>query len=195
MRWRRAGARTPGSPTAAFTPRRSARIFASLALAAAMMDGDAAFLESLERRLAAAEDGEQRGRLVDALGAAREPALSARALALLEDASLRPEEKLRLLLKQAAMPETREAAWKALQARWDDLAPALPARSAEQLPRVAEGFCTRGRADEARRFFGPRVAALPGAQRSAEETVERIERCTALREAQGSSAASFFSLR
>ncbi len=168
---------------------------ASLALAAAMIEGDAALLASLERRLAAVEDGEQRARLVDALGAVRDPELSAQALALLDDGSLRPEEKLRLLLKQAEVPETREEAWKALQARWDELAPALPPRSAEQLPRIAEGFCTRGRAAEARHFFGPRVAAVPGAQRWAEETVERIERCTALREVQGASAASFFSLR
>jgi len=168
---------------------------ASLALAAAMIEGDAALLEGLERRLATVEDGEQRSPLVDALGAARDSVLSARALALLDGASLRPEEKLRLLLEQSAGPETREEAWNALQARWDELVPALPPRSAEQLPRVAEGFCTRGRAAEARRFFGPRVAAVPGAQRWAEETVERIERCTALREAQGASAASFFSLR
>ena len=93
------------------------------------------------------------------------------------------------------MRETRDAAWDALQARWDELASALPLRSAEQLPRVAEGFCTRGRASAARRFFGPRVAAAAGAQRWAEETIERIERCVALREAQGASAASFFSLR
>ena len=168
---------------------------AALALAAAVTEGDAELFEGLERRLAAAEDREERATLVDALGAVRDPALSTRALALLEGATLRPEEKLRLLLQQAAAPETREAAWDALRAHWDDLAPALPPRSAEQLPRVAEGFCTRSRAGEAHRFLAPRVAAVPGAQRWAEETVERIERCAALREAQGASAASFFSLR
>ena len=168
---------------------------AALALAAAMMEGDLALLEGLERRLASAEDAEQRANLVDAIGAARDPPLSVRALALLDGTALRPEEKLRLLLRQAAVRETREAAWDALQARWDELVLALPPRSAEQLPRIAEGFCTRGRAAEARRFFGPRVAAVPGAQRWADETIERIERCVALREAQGASAASFFSLR
>jgi hypothetical protein len=129
------------------------------------------------------------------LGTARDPDLSARALSLLDGVTLRPEEKLRLLLRQAAAAETREAAWKALQAHWDDLASTLPPRSAEQLPRIAEGFCTRGRAGEARRFLGHRVAAVPGAQRWADEAVERIERCASLREGQGASAASFFSLR
>lgn len=178
-----------------FHPEAVSPDLAALALAAAMMEGDLALLEGLERRLASARDAEQRANVVDALGAARDPPLSVRALALLDGTALRPEEKLRLLLRQAAVRETREAAWDALQARWDELASALPPRSAEQLPRVAEGFCTRGRAAEARRFFGPRVAAVAGAQRWAEETIERIERCVALREAQGASAASFFSLR
>jgi hypothetical protein len=65
---------------------------------------------------------------------------------------------------------------------------ALPLSGAAALPRVAACLCDRKRLDEVRRFFDGHVARFPLAQLAAEETLERIEVCVALREAQGAGA-------
>ncbi|HEX8908399.1 MAG TPA: hypothetical protein VF805_04320, partial [Anaeromyxobacteraceae bacterium] len=96
---------------------------------------------------------------------------------------------------QARWPETRDAAWKALQSRWDDLAAALQPGEAAELPRAAGELCEQKRLAEARRFFEGRVAKLPAARRAAEQTLQRIEACAALREAQGASASTYFTVR
>jgi len=165
---------------------------AELALAAAVIDGDAAVFDALVRRLLNGIEGEERERALAAVGSARDAALSDRALALAGEPRLPAGDRVALLRHQAAWPETREAAWKALQLRWNELVEALPPSDAAELPRAAASLCDRKRLDEARRFFDGRVARFPLARRAAEETLERIEACVALREAQGASAVAYF---
>ena len=178
-------------PEERFRPGAVAPELAGLALDAAVMTGDAALFEALQRRLAREEDPELRARILAALGSARDPDLSARALSLAGDPDLRVAERARTLFEQAAHPETLPAAWKTVRARWDPLVEALPRTDAARLPDVAKGLCDRERARDVRRFLEPRVDKVPGARRRLEETVERIELCAALREAQGASAAAW----
>jgi alanyl aminopeptidase len=164
---------------------------APVALAAAVMEGDAAFGEGLEARLATLEDGELRGRLLDALGAARNPAGAARALGLAGDPRLRPQERARTLFLQAGWPETRDLAWRTVETRWDALAAALLPRDAARLPDVAAPLCDASRLPALRRFLDARAPRVPGASRHAAEALERVELCAALRAAQGASAAAW----
>jgi alanyl aminopeptidase len=170
---------------------------AGAALSAAVTEGDPALYEALEARLPPPSEVEARAAVVAALGAAREPALSARALTLATArvSPLSPEERLGILRSQAAEPETRDAAWRAATSRWDDLAQALPPALLGEVPRVAAGFCEAGRAADVRRAFASRAAALPAVRQAAEETAEAITLCAALRAAQGASAAEYFRLR
>jgi len=166
---------------------------APAALSAAVAEGDPALFEALERRLHRTEDGDRRARILAALGSAREPALSESALALARDPRLRGFERVRVLLAQASRPETRVEAWKTLEARWDTLVQALAPSLAEALPAVAAGLCDRSRIPAVQRFLARRVDEVPGARRHLEQAVDTIELCAALREAQGASAAAYFS--
>jgi alanyl aminopeptidase len=164
------------------------------ALAAAVVQGDAVVFDALETRLARTQDAQLRATLLGALGAARDPPLSARALALGTDPRLRPAELGRTLLTQASQPETREAAWKALQGGWNALAASAPEETLAELPMIAAALCDRGRLPEVRRFLERH--AEPAATRGrASEVLESIEACAALRDAQGASAAAWLGTR
>jgi cytosol alanyl aminopeptidase len=178
-----------------FHPEAVAPELAGVAMAAAVMEGDSPFAEGLVARLHGVEDSELRARILDALGAARATATSLAALKLAGDVRLRVGERARVLLEQARWPETREAAWRAVEARWDLLVARLPEGPAARLPAVAAPLCDRARLPAVRRFLDKRVDEVPGARREADEALERLELCAALREAQGASAAAWVERR
>lgn len=163
-----------------------------LALRAAVAEGDEAFARDVEARLHATPSPELRGVLVAGLSGAIEPTVVARALALVGDERLSPGERARVVEALAGVPETRDAAWRALQKRWDEVAPALFAAGASALPRLAEGLCDRGRAVGVRKFLEKRAEDLPVLTPRIPEAVDRLERCAGLREALGASAAAWF---
>jgi len=175
-----------------FRPEAVSPDLATLALAAAA--ADPATFEALEKRLHETDDPALRRRLLAGLGAATAPPLSERALALVAEPRLRPGERTRLIAMQVVQTETRAAAFAALQ-RHFDLLVREGAFTAAWLPTLASGFCDRERAGEVRAFFAPRASALPGGGRLVDQAVERIELCAALREAQGASAAAWFTAR
>ncbi len=162
------------------------------ALAAAVDEGGTAVFDALESRLLASPAPSERALLVDALGTARDPALSSRALALASDARLVAAERARLVRAQLAQPETRDAAWKTLQKRWDGLAPTLLGPDAEELPALARSLCDRERGAALRTFLEKRTEELPALSRRTPQAIAAIEACAALREAQGASAAAWF---
>ncbi len=167
-----------------FHPEAVSPDLAEVALVAAVMEGNRGTFDELARRLPSVEDSELRARILAALGSALDPELSRRALALAGDPSLRIYERARPLFDQAWAPETREGAWRTLQARFGALAAALPDNAADRLPSVAAGFCEEARVPEVQSFLAPRVQAVAGAPRSLAQTLERIALCAALRERQ-----------
>jgi alanyl aminopeptidase len=116
-------------------------------------------------------------------------------LKLAGDPRLRVSERALTLFEQARWPETRDAAWRAVEARWALLASQLPAGQAARLPSVAGALCDRARVEPVRRFLDKHVDDVPGARREADEAVERIELCAALRDAQAASAAAWVERR
>ena len=191
----RRGRAYAGIADGAFHPEAVSPDLADVALAAAVDEGDEALFSALEARLFAAQDGDTRQRILQALGRVTAPALSARVLRLAGDRRLRVNERTRPLYFQALSAETREAAFSAFRARFDALAPTLPSTSADYLPRIFRGFCDGGKARELRAFLEPRLARFPGARRSLAQATESIELCAALRQAQGASAEASLSTR
>ena len=187
-----AGAAYAGLVDSRWHPEAVSADLAGVALAAAVVTGDVASFDALSDRLHVTDDAEQRWRIVGALGSARDPVLSARALALVGDPRLHVAERARLLLDQASHVETREAAWKTLRSRWDVLAATLPPSSAARLADVPAGFCDRERIPEVQRFLRSRVEKIPGGPRHLARTLDAIATCAALRDAQGTSAAAYF---
>jgi alanyl aminopeptidase len=184
-----------GVEDARFHPDAVSADLVEVALSATIVEGDARTFDALLARLPDLDDGEQRGRVLAALASARAPALSARALTLVGDPRLRVQERPRPLFAQAAYPETREAAWRALRDRFDALAVTLSPGAAASLPGVGAHFCDRDRAAEVRSELAARAEKLPGARRILAQAVERVELCAALREAQGASAAGWLERR
>ena len=165
---------------------------APAALSAAVIEGDSALFDALERRLHRTQDGELRASILEALSAAR-GTLSARVHVLAGDPRLRGYERVRALFAQASRPETRAATWKAVESRWGFLVESLPPSLAEALPEVSAGLCDRARIQAVERFLATRVDDIPGARRHLRAATDSIELCAALRDAQGASASAYLS--
>ena len=166
---------------------------AELAVSAAIQDGDAATFDHALGLLVASTDPAVRRRLVNALSAAREPALRARALELVLDPRLRVNETWSPLMGQLGDPAGTDAAWSWLNEHYDAVAARMGPGYAGYLPYAASRFCTAERAAEARAFFAPRVGATEGGPRNLESALESVELCAARVEHASESARAFFS--
>jgi alanyl aminopeptidase len=158
-----------------------------VALAIAVEDGDAALFDHVERRLRASDDALVRGRMLGALASARDPALAARALALMLDPALRVNEVLTPLAGQMALPERREAAWAFVEANFDALRARIATTRAADLPWYATSACSEEMAARVEAFFAERVASLPGGPRNLAGALESLRLCAARKRAQGES--------
>lgn len=161
-------------------------------LTVAMEDGDAALFDRLEHRLRASTDAVVRGRMLSALGRAKDPALAERALRLALDPSLRVNEVLTTLGGQMSEPERRDAVWAWVQANYEPLSARIATTRAADLPWYMAGFCDAAHASSVEAFFSPHVEALPGAPRNLAGALEVIRLCSARLDAQAGSLRAFF---
>lgn len=166
---------------------------APVALGVAVETGDDALFDALLQRLATTDDVALRGQLLSALGQARDPRRSARALALSLDPALRVQEGLTTVFVQSMDHRTRDAAWRFLKENFDALALKVPPTYAAHLPYAASGFCDLAHADEARAFFSARAEKHNGMERNVRQVDEMIRLCVTAAEAQRASAERFFS--
>ena len=161
-----------------------------LVLAAAARTGNAKTFDALVAQLVASTDAQVRGRILGALGSVRDPALVERALALSLDTRLRQNERLNILGGLFGAIETRDAAWRWLQAHFDELVPMLPDRYAGFVPLLVPA-CDPARAAEVRAFFTPRIDKLTGGPRNLAHALEAAAQCAARAQAQHDSVAAY----
>ena len=166
---------------------------ASLALAAAVQDGDAELFEHLVERLRANDDATERNRILVALGHAEDPVLAERALALALDPGVRRNEISRLIGTQFRNPRTRRRAWQWLKDHFDELLARVGPAQAGGAPWYAASLCSEEDAEDVERFFEPRVSALEGGPRNLASVVEAVSLCAAKAEAQRASIDRAFS--
>src|SRR5262245_3494324 len=164
-------------------------------LAMAVQEGGPSVFDALVADLHASEDDFTRGRILTALGAARDPALASRARALALDPAVHIGETMRILRVQAAQPETREDTWTWMQGSFDALVAHLPERASGETPWLASGFCDAAHADAVETFFAPRIDTLPGGPRNLAGALESIQLCAARVAAQRDSARAFLARR
>ncbi len=165
---------------------------AELSVRVALQEGGAPAFEHALALLARTTDPAARGRLVSGLASVRDPALRTRALALMLDERLRQNETFRPLMAQTRDPEGVESAWAWLVEHYDAVAARLGPGYAAYLPYAATGFCTTERAEQARAFFEPRVAATQGGPRNLAAATETVRLCAArAAHAQGSARSTF----
>jgi alanyl aminopeptidase len=165
---------------------------AGLVLGIAVEEGDQKIFDALVDRLAHTDDAEIRGRILGALGQARDATRSARVLALSLDPRLRKDEGLTEVFSQADDYRTRQAAWAWLQANFETLVQKVPESYAAFIPYVATSFCDTQHADEATAFFSPRAGKHDGMPKNLRQAVESMHLCAAQAAAQRESARRFF---
>ena len=161
-------------------------------LGIAVEEGDQRIFDGLVERLAHTDDAEMRGRILGALGQARDATRSARALALSLDPQVRRDEALTEVFTQAGDYRTRDAAWTWLQANFEALASKVPESYAAFIPYVPTSFCDIKHADEATAFFSPRAEKHDGMPKNLRQAVESMHLCAAQAAAQRDSARGFF---
>ncbi len=162
-------------------------------LTIAAEDGGAPVLEALTTHLHTVTDGALRGELLRALGAVREPELAKRARVVMMSDDVRGSELLPAFMAQMNGRETRDESWKWLRENFDAFAKKLPAQLRQYIPRFPHAYCDKAHRDEVAAFLEPRVAELPGAPRYLAGTLEEIDLCVALADAQRESTRAFFS--
>jgi aminopeptidase N len=136
--------------------------------------GDRALFDTLMARARAAEDGNERGLLLHALGAFREPALVREALALVASEEFDLRDTRVILTGAFGMPETRALAWDFYREHFDALAGRMRSDELGGFIDLAGTLCGDARHVEALAFLGPRVARLengPSAFAKAEESI------------------------
>jgi alanyl aminopeptidase len=168
---------------------------ATFALEAAVQQGGAKVYDVLLGRLEKTPDAVTRRRILAALAATDDPKLRERTLALPLDSQLRKNEREYVFEEVRKHSESREAAWVALQGEIDQLLPQLPESHAQRLLNIAAEFCDEEHLSQARSFFGPRAAKMPGGPRQLAEALDEVQQCIAYRDVQARSATDFFGRR
>jgi alanyl aminopeptidase len=165
---------------------------ADVALRVAAQEGGRPVFDRLVAFLRTSRDAQVRGRVLRALGGITDPVLAARARDLLLDPLLRASELVGLVFAHLGRTENREGFWRWLQANFGALLARLPATARGRLPIWGAFFCSEDRAQEAKRFFAPRMDRLPGGPRNLERALEINLLCAARVRAHGESARAFF---
>ncbi len=134
---------------------------------------------ALLKRAKAEPDPRLRGDIIRALAGTRDPALVDKAIGLVFDDGLRVNEKSIGLWAQGGDPRTAPHAFEVMKARYDEIAGELPEDWRSGFPGVANTLCSDADAKAVNAFFGPKVSAVPGLDRTLAQTVEGIRLCAA----------------
>jgi alanyl aminopeptidase len=169
---------------------------AGIALAVAGEEADAKLFDSLVAQLGKTVDDELRGRLLWAIGSAKDPALAARARDLALDPSLRTNEVMSTLWAQIGALETRDATWEWMKSHYDALTARISSHHGGARVIGAGGnFCDEAHAADVDAFFAKRADGIEGGPRVLASTLEGIRLCVARRAAQEPSARTTFGKR
>jgi alanyl aminopeptidase len=163
-----------------------------LALIVAVQDGGLQVFDRALEQLSTSEDGLTRQRLLGALAATHEEALSRRVLDLSLAEGLRTNEVLVPLARQAAMPETRSVAWAWLTEHVDGLRKRTSDHNAARMVSVFSERCSEQAAKALEQTFLPIADQIPGAPRELRLALESIRSCAALAQKDDGAASAFF---
>jgi alanyl aminopeptidase len=149
---------------------------------------DEATYARLEAALFATRSQRERGDILKALGAVREPQLRDRALAIAMRAGEGPDAlgggELEMLLEGALGDDAnRLASFAYLREHWDPLAARIPAWSVMRLASALGRLCTPAERETFSAFFRERAEKFPGGPMNYAQALETIDICIAARSA------------
>ena len=164
-----------------------------IAVAVAGEEADAKLFDAMVAQLGATKDEELRGKLLWAIGSARDATLAARAREMALDPALRVNEVMTTLRAQLDSPLTRDVAWQWITSHYDALVARISAHhGGARLIGAAGYFCDEARATEIEAFFAKKVDGIEGGPRVLAGTLESIRLCVARRKAHEESARAVF---
>ena len=158
---------------------------ANEAFAIAARSGDAALYDDWLRRAERAATPEEHDRYLFSLAGFRDPALIRRSIALWSSPSLRDQDVAGFVSQMIANPASRDEAWRALQSGWPELRPKVISFGGRGAVSALGVYCDAKARDEIAAFFASHPT--PEAERTVEQTLERIDQCVALKAGQAES--------
>jgi len=161
-------------------------------LAVAAANGDRALLDELRKRVPAAKDPIERGRLLHALGAFRDPALVREALGYVLDPALRPTEITTIPYNLAADPAAAAEVSRWSMEHYDEVAARIPDSVRPYITAFTlRGACTEAAITAAQSFYADPRHAAAGTDRELAKNVDAVRDCIALRAREGPSVATY----
>jgi aminopeptidase N len=156
--------------------------------------GDRKLFDALVAASERASDPEERYRTLSALAAFRDPALTDRGLQMVLTPQVRSQDASLQLARFLGNPAARAKTWTFIKANWTALQPKVAISGGDTRLVAALGtFCDAQARDDIKGFFD--AHPLPGATRTLNQTVERIDNCVAIRKAQAANVASWLASR
>jgi aminopeptidase N len=149
-------------------------------LSRAAHTGDAALFDAVVTAAKATTDVSRVTRLMVALGYFTDPALAERARGYVFGTEFDFRDAKLILFMQAMSRETRDGAWAYVKENLDKL---LANQRSDEAGWFIGGIggvvCDTARRDEVKAVFGPRVAAIDGAQYAFDTAIDAVDRCIA----------------
>jgi len=151
-----------------------------VALVVALQDGGKPAFDIAEKHLRASEDAIVRGQLLGALGSVRDPALAARARALVFQPDLLRRNELTTVAEyQVDEPALRPVVRQWLDANFAELQKRLAPAGAELVGIYADGMCSDEEATTLRHAFEQRMQDVEGGPLELKQTAESVHLCSA----------------
>jgi aminopeptidase N len=149
----------------------------------AAIEGDRTLYDQYLARSKAATDPEERYRYLYGLTSFTDPALIKRTMDLALGPEVRSQDTKLVIARMLTNPEGRDLAWDLLRARWDE----VQKKTGEFVGNTVivgalSSFCELGKAAEIRAFFA--THKVSDAERTLQQTLERVESCARLADAQ-----------
>jgi alanyl aminopeptidase len=160
-------------------------------LTVAARHGDAELFTAFLAEAKRSKDRRERGRILAALGAFRDPSVQKLALNLTLSPDFDARETIEILWWEGATPETLPQAWAFFKANFDRLAERLPRESPAEFPWLASRFSDAEHRAEVEAFFKDKAPKCLGGPRILAMALEVIQLRTALKAAQQESVAGF----
>jgi len=134
---------------------------------------------------------EQYYQYLNALASFRDPKLVERSLQMVLTPEIRNQDATDFLGSILSDPVTGQQAWEFVKLRWNELGQKLASARRDDIVGSIVGFCNASEREDVRQFFSDH--AIPGAERTLKQVLERINNCIHTRSEQTSSLESFLS--
>jgi puromycin-sensitive aminopeptidase len=164
------------------------------AVLVAALSGDAALYEKYLSRSRQASDPEEQHRYMYALAAFSDPALVRRTMNYIVGPDVRTQDTKIFVARLLGNPDARPLAWEMLQARWADVQRKTGEFGGNTvIVGALASLCGARPLAEVKGFFA--AHKVPDAERTLQQTGERIQACTTLATAESGKLADWLSRR